>query len=323
MIRLKGIDIVLTYECTNRCGHCCYRAGPGRDRTMTLGEVERYIAGIAGHPVEYILLFGGEPFLCYDLLQDSVKAAASLAKVLVFTNGFWATDLDSAKQRLSGLQEAGLNQILFSVDSFHQSYVSLERIAVGITASRELGFGTIEVDNRFLAGPEADNRHDRATRDLMARLAGLCDLSGVHRHGGPSRIVGRASDELGHELPKQSAFPGPCPLPDYLGGDLRGPTGVEIHPGGWVNLCEGLALGNARHVPLSEMLEGYAAEAHPIIRVLAEEGPSGLLRLARRHGFAGSEEHVSACHLCYEIRRFLQPWYPGLLAPAAVYAETA
>jgi hypothetical protein len=322
MIRLNGIDIILTYECTNRCSHCCYRGGPGRDHTMSLPEVEGYLAGIEGHRVKYILLFGGEPFLCYNLLRDSVKAAASLAKVLVFTNGFWAEDLGSAKLRLSGLQEAGLDQILFSVDSFHQRYVPLERIAVGITAAQELGYGTIEIDNRFLVGSEADNPHDRKTGELMARLTELCELRGVHLHRGPSRVIGRASDELSRELPNRSAFPASCPLPDYLGADLRAPTGVEIHPGGWVNLCEGLALGNAQQTGLGEILEGYSVEAHPVISVLAEEGPSGLLRLAGRHGFTGTTGHVSACHLCYEVRRFLQPLYPDLLSPAAMYDET-
>ncbi len=322
MIRLEGIDIILTYECTNRCAHCCYRAGPGRNHTMSVREVERYLAGIAGHPLKYVLLFGGEPFLCFDLLRESVRHAASLATVLVFTNGFWAQDLDSAKRRLSALQEAGLNQILFSVDSFHQAYVPLERIGVGITAARDLGYETIEIDNRFLVGPDSGNPRDRTTVELMERLPSLCDLKGVNLHSGPSRIIGRGSDELSGGLRKQRAFPVSCPLPDYLGGDLRAPTSVEIHPEGWVNLCEGLALGNAQHTGLGEILEGYSASTHPIIRVLAEEGPSGLLREARTRGFTGNEGHVSVCHLCYEVRRFLRPLHPDLLAPAAMYGET-
>ena len=87
MIRLKGLDIVLTYECTGRCAHCCYRAGPGRNQTMRAKDVERYLAGAANHPLEYVLLFGGEPFVCFDLLKASVTLASSLARVLVFTNG--------------------------------------------------------------------------------------------------------------------------------------------------------------------------------------------------------------------------------------------
>jgi hypothetical protein len=109
--------------------------------------------------------------------------------------------------------------------------------------------------------------------------------------------------------------------PDLV-GDLRAPTGVEIHPSGWVNLCAGLALGNALQHPLDEILTRYDPDAHPIIRVLAREGPAGLLRLAQRHGYAPAGGYVDGCHLCYEARRFLRPCYPDYLAPDRPYVES-
>ncbi len=322
-IKLKGLDLLLTYECTSRCIHCCYRAGPGGGETMSVSEVEGYLTAVAGQPLEWILLFGGEPFTCYDLLRECVALAAPLAPVLVFTNGYWATDPDTARHRLAGLQAAGLDYILFSVDAFHQAHVPLERIAVGIEAARQLGYRTIAVDNRCLSTPEADNPFNRRTRELMARLAELCDLSDVDVGRGPARPVGRAADELPFRDFYASASPRSteCPLPDYLGGDLRAPTGVEIHPGGWVNLCAGLALGNARQRPLSEILAEYDPDAHPIIRLLAQEGPPGLLRLAQRHGYASDEGYMDGCHLCYQARRFLYPHYPDHLAPLRPYHE--
>lgn len=99
-VKLRGLDIILTYECTGRCAHCCYRAGPGRDETMSVAEVEGYLAAVADQPLKRVLLFGGEPFLCYELLRASVALAAPLA----------------------GLQAAGLDYILFSVDAFHQAH---------------------------------------------------------------------------------------------------------------------------------------------------------------------------------------------------------
>jgi len=318
-MRLKGLDILLTYECTGSCAHCCYRAEPGQGDTMTLAEVEGYLTAVVDQPLEGILLFGGEPFLCYDLLRTSIPLAAQLAYVYVFTNGYWATDPDTARQRLAGLQEAGLDYILFSVDAFHQAHVPLERIGIGIEAARELGYGRIVIDNRFLGLPDADNSFNRCTQDNMARLAGLCDLTSVEVYQGPARMVGRADDELSSYLPTQSTLPAECPLPDYLGSDLRAPTGVEIHPGGWVNLCAGLALGNAHQRSLDEILANYDPQAHPIIRLLAREGPPGLLRLAQRHGYAPTGGYVDGCHMCYEARRFLHPYYPDHLAPAHPY----
>jgi hypothetical protein len=288
---------------------------------MTLEEVEAYLAAVADQPLEGILLFGGEPFVCYDLLRESIPLAASLAQVYVFTNGSWATDPATARRRLADLQAVGLDYILFSVDDFHQQRIPLRRIAIGIEAARELGFPTINIDNRYLGEPEIDNAFNRRTRANMARLAELCDLSGIRIYEGPARIVGRAVDELSHHLVPTSAPSDSCPLPDYLGGDLRAPTGVEIHPGGWVNLCAGLALGNARERPLQEILASYDPDAHAIISVLVREGPRGLVRLAQHHGYAAADDYVDGCHMCYEARRFLQPFYPDQLAPLQPYAS--
>jgi hypothetical protein len=321
MIQLRGIDILLTYECTGRCAHCCYRDGPGRHETMTVAEVEGYLAAVADRPLEWVLLFGGEPFLHPDLLRTSVVLAAPLAPALVFTNGYWATDPDIARQRLADLRAAGLDYILFSVDAFHQAHVPVERIAIGIEAARELGYHTVEIDNRCLGEWEEDNFFNRRTRDIMTRLAQLCDLTGVNIIQGPARMVGRAADQLSPFLATQAAPPTKCPLPDYLGGDLHAPTGVEIHPGGWINLCAGLALGNALERPLNEILADYDSVTHPIIHVLAQEGPAGLLRLAKRHGYSLAGGYVDGCHLCYQVRRLLRPHYPDHLAPDHPYTE--
>jgi len=320
-VKLKGLDILLTYKCTGRCAHCCYRAGPGRGGTMTVAEVEGYLAAVADQPLEWVLLFGGEPFLFPDLLRASVALAAPLARVFVFTNGYWATDPYTARRRLADLQAAGLDYILFSVDGFHQAHVPLERVAVGIEAARELGYHTIEIDNRCLEEPDVDNFFNRHTRDMMTRLGELCDLAGVNVSRGPARMVGRAADQLSPYLARQITPPVKCPLPDYLGADLCAPTGVEIHPGGWVNLCAGLALGNARERPLDEILADYDPDAHPIIRVLAREGPAGLLRLAKRHGYSLAGGYVDGCHLCYQARRLLRRHYPDHLAPARPYTD--
>jgi hypothetical protein len=176
------------------------------------------------------------------------------------------------------------------------------------------------VDNRCLGQPDEDNASNRRTREIMEHLAQMCDLDGVQVYQGSSRMVGRAADRL---RPPAAAQPGSldkCVVPGWLGEDIRRPTTVEIHPGGWVNLCAGIALGNARQRPLDLILDVYDPHTHPIIGPLVREGPLGLLVLAERHGYAPEAAYVDACHMCYQVRRFLQPHYPGELAPAHVYA---
>ena len=321
MIRLQGLNLLLTYQCTGRCTHCYYRAGDSRRETMTVAEVEGYLSSVTDQPLKRISLSGGEPFLVPRLLRASVELASRLASVCVFTNGCWATDPSTARQRLADLQQAGLDHIQFSMDVFHQAHTPLECVASGVQAAQTLGYHTIEIDSRTVVSPDADNFFDRRTQANMARLADLCDLSGVKVTRGSTTIAGRAADQLSPYLATLGRPPMECPLPAHLGSDIRAPTSVEIHPGGWVNLCAGLALGNAQERPLDKILADYDPDAHPIIHVLAKTGPLGLLRLVQRHGYSLPGGYVDSCHLCYQARRLLRRHYSEYLAPTHSYME--
>jgi len=147
----------------------------------------------------------------------------------------------------------------------------------------------------------------------------MCDLQDVQIYQGSSRMVGRAADELRPHAAVQPGSLDQCVVPGWLGADIRCPSTVEIHPGGWVNLCAGIALGNIRHRSLDLILDEYDPHTHPIVGPLVREGPLGLLALAERHGYVSEASYVDACHLCYRVRRFLHPYYPDDLAPAHVY----
>jgi MoaA/NifB/PqqE/SkfB family radical SAM enzyme len=94
--------------------YCCYRAGPARGGRLEPANVEAWLRQIAHHPLEWVLFFGGEPFIYLDDLQQMIVAARrhTTGRPLVFTNGYWAYDPDVAHAKLSRLQAAGLDHIL-------------------------------------------------------------------------------------------------------------------------------------------------------------------------------------------------------------------
>jgi hypothetical protein len=97
----------------------------------------------------------------------------------------------------------------------------------------------------------------------------------------------------------------------------------EIHIDPYDNIqtnC-GVILGNANRAVLTELMARGPANANPIATMLAEGGPSALVRFAEeRHSFLPPERVVSKCDLCYTVRRFLRPFYPDILGPDEVYA---
>lgn len=100
---------------------------------------------------------------------------------------------------------------------------------------------------------------------------------------------------------------------------MRDPLGIEIDPFGWVNFCPGLTIGNAKEKKLSKIVNDYNWKENPIIQVLEREGPIGLFKVAKEKGFVPREGYVDKCHLCYETRKFLRPYFPKWLAPKECY----
>jgi hypothetical protein len=85
---------------------------------------------------------------------------------------------------------------------------------------------------------------------------------------------------------------------------------------GFVQICPGIAIGNACQDPLNEILENYEIQKHNILSVLAEHGPSGLIE---QSGVLAESTFADACHGCYSARKMLIDQYPDWLGPRHVY----
>ena len=74
---------------------------------------------------------------------------------------------------------------------------------------------------------------------------------------------------------------------------------------------KGSFLGNAKEVPLSELLIDYNWEEHPVIETLVQKGPMGLLDLPESEGFDfQAERYIDKCSLCCGMRKFARKTYP-------------
>ncbi len=324
-IKLKGLNFLLTYGCPARCAHCSYRGGQVRGGShLRAVDVAAWLRLVCEHPLEWVMFLGGEPFIYLDeliLMVDAVRCESD-AEPKVSTNGYWAYEENVARARLARLHAAGLDHIRFSVDAFHSGFVPVGRVALGIRAARAVGYKTIAVDVQWVLAPDANLPTNAATRRMLDALAGMVDMEGVEIVNARTHPVGRAAERLPELLQRAGKMPvglcaaeGMCVSPYTLGEDLRAPYAVEIHPDGTVSLCPGIALGSARQTPLDVLLEAYDYKNYPMIRILVERGPVGLLEAAEALGYVRRTGYVDACHLCYEARAFLASHEPNLGPP--------
>jgi hypothetical protein len=121
-------------------------------------------------------------------------------------------------------------------------------------------------------------------------------------------FVGRAAEFLAKHV-KTKSFPEilneKCPGA-WAGGTLRSPLGVDIDELGFVTICPGLSIGNARQASLRKIIEKYDYKDHAVIAALYDNGIKGLYEIASKNGFVPEEAYIDGCHFCHEARKFLR-----------------
>jgi len=287
---------------------------------MPLSNAERWLTDLkTNFPLKSLTVHGGEPFLNTELLTSVLRKAKELdiENRWVITNSYWAINRIVAEEILSNLKEAGLRSITFSVDAFHQEYTPLEHVKIGIDAAVRIGLDSVAVDSYLLGSEKMMNRYNISTLEFTNELQ---EYTAVQFSRYPATFDGRGADNLAAFVSTGQKLPsGKCQFPFWLGGDIRNPEVVEIDFEGNVTLCPGLCIGNAAHESLPQLLTDYDYLRHPVISIIAEQNPIGLLELAKARGYKEERGFINECHLCYEMRRFLQPHYPEYLTPATCY----
>ena len=98
--------------------------------------------------------------------------------------------------------------------------------------------------------------------------------------------------------------------------NLADPQRVHLDPFGFVQVCQGIAIGNFRDKPLSKILKGYRPRADPVSGPLLRGGPKALVEA---YHIAHDRAYADECHLCYAARSAIRDRFPYILAPEQVY----
>jgi organic radical activating enzyme len=296
---LTGLHFILTYTCNFECDHCFLYCSPWSDGTFTIGQVTEVLneAQKIG-TVDWIYFEGGEPFLYFPLLNESVRRSHERGfKVGVVTNGYGALSEEDAELWLSPLAESGLSHLDISNDTFHYGKEKENPAAVAVTVAERLG---IETSSICIEPPkvlhQSSNNNDKGSPVV----------------GGDAKFRGRAADKLSDNLPRRAwEEMRQCPYED-----LESPSRVHVDPFGNVLICQGISIGNMWQAPLSEIIRNYSSKAHPICGPLIRGGPA---ELAKALGVKLESGYIDECHICYLVRREAADSYPDFLCPRQVY----
>jgi hypothetical protein len=295
-MKLTGLHLLLTYQCTFECDHCFVWGSPWQSGTMTLALIDQALAQAreAGS-IEWIFFEGGEPFLYYPILLKGASKAREMGfQVGIVSNSYWATSEEDALEWLRPFENL-VEDLSISSDLFHYDDTTCQQAKFASAAAEKLG---IPIGVISIAQPsEAVEGHQ--TGQLPP---------------GTSRVMyrGRATEKL---IPK-AALQSWSQFTNCPEEDLVEPGRVHLDPIGYLHICQGISIGNIHQSTLKEICAAYNPASHPIVDALLAGGPA---ELVRRYELPHSENYADACHLCYQARLLLRSQFASLLTPDQMY----
>ena len=165
----------MTYACMGRCKHCSEG-----DHTFCGERIDPQIAAdavrriAAEYDIKTVMTFGGEPLLYPDAVYAIMTAAKELniPKCQIITNGYFSKNGDMICEVAERLAACGVNDLLLSVDAFHQETIPLDVVKQFAAEAKAFGI-PIRLQPAWLVSATDDNPYNRKTREILDSFADM------------------------------------------------------------------------------------------------------------------------------------------------------
>ena len=229
---LNRIEFVVTMACTGKCKHCSEG-----EHVNCRGHIDTDIAVKSirevckNYKIESLMTFGGEPLIYPEVVCAIHKAATEMgiAKRQLITNGFFSKQFERIKEVVRSLETSGVNELLLSVDAFHQETIPLEPVKhfAECVAKSKIH---IKLSPAWLVSEDDNNPYNIRTREVLKEFEGLNISVGsgnvIFPSGNALKYLGEYFDENVEisspydENPKDIRAIGFSPNGDVLDGNV-------------------------------------------------------------------------------------------------------
>jgi hypothetical protein len=295
-MKLTGLHILLTYQCTFECDHCFVWCSPRQSGVLTLEQIHEILH--QAHEIdsmEWVYFEGGEPFLYYPVLLRAVQMATAAGfRTGIVSNAYWATTSEDALAWLKPFADL-IEDLTVSSDLYHYTEADSQHARNAAQAAGQLG---IPLGRICVAQPE------QANSALSVGQIPVGESAVMYRGRAACKLASRAVLQPWDKFTACSHE------------DLREPGRIHLDALGNLHLCQGLSIGNIFQRPLRDICDSYDPAAHPICGPLLAGGP---VALVETYSLPHASAYADACHLCYEARLALRERFPEILVPDQMY----
>jgi hypothetical protein len=307
-VNLECAEFIVTYRCNSHCKHCHVGMEKRKSHPTVLSpelakKAVRELAEV--YPMQYVMTFGGEPLL-YPETVYAVHATATECGIpgrTIITNISIPAVEYEFRLVADKLADCGVNCMYLSVDIFHQEYIPLSVVKQNTRLLIEAGIEKLAWNVSWVVSPEADNPWDDQTRKILEELAYL----GLAKDDISITPDGAAVHNLAEYIPPRQLIPsGTCGDKPFT-GRLDEVTSITVEPNGSLTICDELmCIGNLHQGNAAELCNTYDPYLNPVLKMILEQGPAGLVELARQGGIEPDPQgYRSVCEMCHSLRKVL------------------
>ena len=304
-LNINRLEFILTQRCTGRCRHCSAgeMVAHPRGTHVPQGASVQAIQELAEmYDMQSVMTFGGEPLL-YPAVTCAIHRAAKecgIPKRQLITNGFFSREEARIREVAQALADAGVNDLLISVDGFHQATIPLEVVRSFALAVKAAGIEKVRFSPAWVVNENFDCEENTRTRAVLAALA---DTGIPVGEGNDIFLAGNAIDNLSHYYPPAALNMADCCGSMPYTEPLTNQTSLTIEPDGNVTVCGGFVIGNVGAETMRDIVARYDPFATEGMRAAAE-GVQGLLALAEKRGIPVDMTRIySVCDLCRLVNK--------------------
>lgn len=172
---LNRIEFVVTMACTGKCKHCSEGEHINCTGHIDTDIAEKSIREICkNYKIKSLMTFGGEPLIYPEVVCAIHKTATEegIGKRQLITNGFFSKKYERIEEIVQNLEESGVNELLLSVDAFHQETIPLEPVkhfAECIAKSKIY----IKLSPAWLVSEDDNNPYNIRTREILKEFENM------------------------------------------------------------------------------------------------------------------------------------------------------
>ncbi len=303
-MNLNRLEFIVTYQCSGKCIHCSvgeqlnYSKG---GKSVLPEKATKAIEALADiFDITSVMTFGGEPLLYPEVVCAIHQKAleCGIASRQLITNGYFTRSKAKRTEVANRLSLAGINDLLLSVDAFHQEKIPIEAVHQFACDIVEAGLKGISLQPAWVINEETDNIYNTKTHEILLQFS---DLGLPISTGDNIFMAGNAVKYLAQYYP-----PPHLSLADKCGSmpytePLTEVSSLSIVPNGDVMIC-GFVIGNIYAEDITEIVHRYDPYQNEYMRAIIQSGAAGLLSCAKKAGMViDTSTCYSVCDICRQV----------------------